>query len=110
MKNITNFFTNKQIIFSSFEYVEPKELKSRKKINIFHALDINNKYYAIFKIDSKSRFLTKNAEELHLLLDKLITYKDHNFKFKILIISSPICSKAKEFLKKLKWTIYEELV
>jgi hypothetical protein len=107
MKDITNFFTKKQIIFSSFESILPKELKSRKKIEIYNALSIKNKYYAIFKVDLKSRFLMKNAKELQELLDKLILYKDHNFKYKILIISSDVCSESKDFLKKLGWTIYK---
>ena len=89
----------KDLIFKKFERVEPKELGSRKKIEIYYALGVDKNYYAIFKLEAKSRFLKKNAEDLITLLGKLIDLKDHNFKKKYLLISSPLCSKAKAFLK-----------
>lgn len=99
MKDITSYFVKKDLIFKKFERVEPKELGSRKKIEIYYALGIDKNYYAIFKLEAKSRFLKKNAEELITLLGKLIDLKDHNFKKKYLLISSPLCSKARTFLK-----------
>lgn len=107
MKQIIEFFNDQQIIFNSFEKVEPKELGSRKKIEIYDGLEINKSYHCVFKIDSKSRFIRKNALDLLELFEKLITIKDHNYKFKTLLISSPICSKSKALLTENGWKVFE---
>ncbi|RXJ87495.1 hypothetical protein [Arcobacter sp. CECT 8985] len=105
MKNLTNYFLKKNILFKEISEVIPKDLGSRKKIQIYTATDIKSTYYAIFIIDAKSRFIRKNANDLLELFDKLVSYKDHNFKHKELLISSPLCSKAKEFLKQNGWSV-----
>jgi hypothetical protein len=108
LKALTLYFNKKNILFKEIQAVEPKELQSRKKIKIFCATGIDKNYYAIFIIDSKSRFLKKNAQELIELCGKLAQVKGHNFKKKILLISSPLCSKAKEFLKQNEWKVDEK--
>ncbi len=105
MKDLTNYFTNKNIIFKEINEVLPKELNSRKKIQIYTATGIDKNYYAIFILSSKSRFIRKNAEELLELFAKLVDFKGHNFKKKELLISSPLCSKAKTFLKENNWKV-----
>ncbi len=96
---------NNNLLFKAINEIEPKELKSRKKIRIFDAIGIDKNYYAIFCIDSKSRFLRKSAEELMHLLNILIDVKKHNYKKKILLISSPLCSKAKILLQENGWSV-----
>lgn len=106
MKEFTEFFREKKdLIFKNLEIVETKNLGSRKKIDIFSGTSLNSDYIAIFKIDSKSRFLIKNAQELEELFVKLKAYKGHNFKKKYAIINSPLCSKAKTLLEDLKWSV-----
>lgn len=105
MKNITGYFNAQNIIFKSIQAIEPKALNSRKKIEIFAATGIDKNYYAIFILNSKSRFIRKNAEELIDLCGKLAQLQGHNFKKKILLIGSPLCSKAKEFLKQNEWSV-----
>jgi len=97
---------NKNIIFKQINETMPKELNSRKKIEIYNATSVDSKYYAIFIIDAKSRFIRKNADDLMALCDKLSSHLEHNFKKKILLISSPLCSKAKAYLKENKWSVY----
>lgn len=105
MKELTNYFVNKNILFREIEEIQPKELNSRKKIRIFDAIGIDKNYYAIFILNSKSRFLRKNAEDLMFMLNQLIDKKEHNYKKKILLISSPLCSKAKLLLKENGWSV-----
>ena len=105
MKEITNYYQNKNIIFKDFKQIEPKELGSRKKITIYAATSVEKNYYAIFIVDSKSRFIRKNANDLIELCEVLAKYLDHNFKKKELLISSPLCSKAKTFLKENGWSV-----
>lgn len=95
----------KDILFKDIKEVLPKELGSRKKLTIYVATSIKNEYYSIFIVDSKSRFLRKNASDLILLNEKLINFQEHNFKKKVLLISSPLCSKAKKFLQDEKWSV-----
>ncbi len=105
LKKLTQYFNSKGILFKNIKEISIKELNSRKKIDLYIATSIKNEYYSIFIIDSKSRFIRKNAEELISLNDKLIDYVGHNFKIKELLISSPLCSKAKKMLEDEKWRV-----
>ena len=111
MKSITTFLNKKNFLFKKFNIIEPKDLGSRKKIQIFDTCDKNNNLISIFIIQSKSRFLIKNAKELELLNNKLKDYKDHNFKKTLILISSPLCSKAKVYMKdELNWKVYDDFM
>jgi len=110
LKNITNYFLQKDVLFKQIEEIKPKELASRKKVEIYYALGIDKNYYAIFIINTNSRFIRKNAEDLMLLTQKLIDLKEHNFKKKILLISSPLCSKAKALLKENGWSVKNDFM
>ncbi|MGM0518809.1 MAG: hypothetical protein ACQERD_04105 [Campylobacterota bacterium] len=105
MKELTGYYTRKNILFKDIEKIEPKQLQTRKKIEIYAATSVDFKYYAIFKVDAKSRFLKKNADDLMVLEQKLSSFLNHNFKKKELIISSPLCSKAKQYLEENRWSI-----
>ena len=105
MKEITNYYQNRNIIFKDFKEIQPKDLGSRKKITIYCATSVEKNYYAIFIVDAKSRFIRKNANDLIELCEVLAKYLDHNFKKKELLISSPLCSKAKTFLKENGWSV-----
>ena len=105
MKKLTTYYTNKNILFKQIKQITPKELNSRKKIDIYVATTVDSKFYAIFILDSKSRFIRKNADELMELCEKLATFLGHNFKKKELLISSPLCLKAKEYLKQNDWSV-----
>lgn len=105
MKKLTTYFTNKNILFKEIKQITPKEIGSRKKIEIYSATSVDSDYYAIFIVDSKSRFIRKNANDLIELCGTLSSYLGHNFKKKVLLVSSPLCSKAKEFLKQNDWSV-----
>ncbi|MCP4970968.1 MAG: hypothetical protein GY932_10280 [Arcobacter sp.] len=105
MKDLTKYYLDNDILFKQIKEVSPKELGSRKKIDIFVATSVKKEFYAIFIINSKSRFIRKNAIDLLELYSKLIDFQDHNFKRIELLISSPLCSKAKKFLEENKWRV-----
>lgn len=105
MKDLTTYFVSKNIIFKKLTEIEPKELGSRKKIRIFDGIGIDKNYYAIFILNQKSRFLRKNAHDLMDMSNKLIDLKEHNYKKKLLLISSPLCSHAKDLLKQNGWSV-----
>ncbi len=111
MKNITSFLSQKGFLFKKFNSIEPKTLGSRKKIQIFDTCNNKNNLISIFVIESKSRFLIKNAKELELLNNKLKITQDHNFKKTLILISSPLCSKAKAYMKdQLKWKVFDDFM
>ena len=105
MKNLTKYYLDKDILFKEIKEVSVKDLGSRKKIKIYVATSVLKDYYAIFLIDAKSRFIRKNAEDLLVLCEKLAQFEEHNFKKKELLIKSPLCSKAKKFLRENKWSV-----
>lgn len=106
MKDLTNYFReNENIIFKDLNEVLPKDLNSRKKIKIYCGTSIEKEYIAIFIVDLKSRFLRKNGNDLEELFESLKSFKEHNFKRKYLLISSPLCSKAKAMLEDLNWRV-----
>lgn len=105
MKELTNYYNKKDILFKDIKEIKPKDLNSRKKIKIYVSTSIEKEFYAIFIVDSKSRFIRKNALDLMELLEKLVSYESHNFKKKELLISSPLCSKAKKILQDEKWRV-----
>jgi hypothetical protein len=105
LKDLTKYYLDKDILFKDIKQVTPKELGSRKKVEIFVTTSIYKEFYAIFIIKAKSRFLRKNANDLLDLYNKLVDLQEHNFKKKELIISSPLCSKAKKFLEENKWSV-----
>jgi hypothetical protein len=103
MNKLNNLLFDKNIILKEIKNITPK---TRKKIEIYLGVDIQNNYYLIVKLNKKSRFLMKDAKELLDFLSKIEVIKDINFKYKkrVLILNGDICSKTKEFLK--EWRIF----
>jgi hypothetical protein len=99
MKKIVDYLQNKHIIFKSLKNITPKELGSRKKIELYLAVDIKDFYAVVMSLEKKSRVLRKEAEELMLLHERLEKYIDSSIKKKYIIIKAPLCSKAKAMLE-----------
>ena len=100
MKINDNLF-EKNIILKEIKDITPK---TRKKIKVYLGVDMKDYYYLLVELNTKSRFLIKNAKEL---IDFITPLSEVNFKNnkKILFIEAPICSKAKEFLRQNGWRI-----
>ena len=90
-------------IYKRFEEISPKELGVRNRIRIFHALDPKGYYTALFLISQKSRILMKDVVKMEEIYRKLVLYCDHNFKFKLIRIDAPLCSKAERAFKEAGW-------
>lgn len=108
MKDTSQYFAKKNILFKELKEILPKELNSKKKIKIFVGSSTDLKFYAIFVLSSKSRFIKKSSDELENLYNLLVNHQNHNFKVKTLFIQSEICSKTKQYLKDSGWTIVEQ--
>lgn len=106
MKNIVEYLQQKNIIFKSLTPVTPKELGSRKKIDIYLGVDLKDYYADVIQVEKKSRVLRKEVEELFVLHEKLEKYIDSSIKKKYIIIKAPLCSKAKAHLEEHDWKVW----
>jgi hypothetical protein len=108
MKETVEYLQKKNLVFKSFKEISPKELGSRKKIDLYLGVDLKGYYTVVMKIEKKSRILRKEAGELMLLHEKLEKYIDSKISKKYMIISEPLCSKAKALLEEQGWTVWHE--
>ena len=107
MKNLVDILNANNIILKKIEKIDLVNLGSRQKIDLFSGVDEAKYYTAMFLVANKSRFVKSSAIKLMELEKRLEIYVNHIYKNKVLIITSPLCSKAKLFLKEDKWKIIE---
>jgi len=106
MKEIVEYLQKKNLIFKSLKEVSPKEIGSRKKIELYLGVDLKGYYTLVMHVEKKSRVLRKEAGELMLLHEKLEKYIDSKVTKKYIIIKAPLCSHAKAMLEENGWKIY----
>lgn len=105
MQMVVDALRKKGKIYKKMQEISPKELSIRNKIKIYKATDINGYFWAIFAISQKSRLLMKDVHKMQEIYAKLSIYCGHNFKYKIIFIDAPLCSKAKMAFKEAGWKI-----
>jgi len=99
----------KGIILKSMESIPVSLLGSRKRVNIYLGIDMKRYFTIIITISKKSRFITKDAQDLIKLHQKIQKLKDTTIKKKIALIDAPLCSKAEALLKDEGWRIFNKL-
>jgi len=92
---------DKNIILKEIKDITPK---TRKKIKVYLGVDMKDYYYLLVELNTKSRFLIKNAKDIIEFVTPLSDINFRNNK-KIIFLESPICSKAKEYLKSQGWRV-----
>ena len=107
MNEIVNLLLKYDMVFKTLHPVDNKALGTRKKVAIYEGVDLDSNYVAIFYLVQKSRFLRKHADELELLLQKLKTMQEHNYKKSVLLYRMPICSKAKALMQERGWRLID---
>ena len=105
MQKVVDSLRQKGKIYKKMQEITPKELGIRNKIKIYKATDINGYFWAIFAISQKSRLLMKDVHKFEEIFAKLSIFCEHNFKYKIIFIDAPLCSKAKLAFKEAGWKI-----
>jgi len=107
MKEIVDKLQEENLLFKSLKHVPAKELKSRKRINIYLGVDLKKYYGCIFHVSKKSRMLIKEAEDIIALHKKLEAYNSGTLiKKKYIYIQAPLCSKAKALLEERGWVVW----
>ena len=110
MKEIVEYLQKKSIIFKSLKEITPKELGSRKKIELYLGVDLKGYYALVMQVEKKSRILRKEVAEFLALHEKLEAYIDSKVTKKYIIIHAPLCSKAKALLEENGWKVWHENV
>lgn len=108
MKEIVDFLQTKKLLFKSLTPIEPKQLGSRKKINIYLGVDLKKYYAVVFHIKKKSRILQKEALEIMLLHEKLEIFNESAINKKYIYIEAPLCSKAKALMVEHQWRVWHK--
>jgi len=97
---------NDRLIQQKIYLKELKEItpKTKRKLKVYIGVDMDNFYYLLVDLETKSRFLVKNAKEI---IDFVTPLSDIKFRKnrKIIFIESPICKKAETFLKENGWRV-----
>jgi len=106
MKEIVEQLSAKNILCKSLHNIIPKEIGSRKKIDIYLGVNLKAFYCLVFKLKKKSRVLQKEAKELMLLHEKVEIYNDTKIVKKYIWIDAPLCSKAKALLEENGWRVW----
>ena len=105
MQMVVDSLRSKGKIYKKMQEVSPKELGIRNKIKIYKATDTSNKFWAIFAVSQKSRLLMKDVHKFEEIYAKLTLFSETNFKYKIIFIDAPLCSKAKAAFLQAGWKI-----
>ncbi len=105
MQMVVDSLRQKGKIYKKMQEISPKELGIRNKIRIYKATDTSGYFWAIFAVSQKSRILMKDVRKFEEIYSKLTIFFEHNFKYKIIFIDAPLCSKAKEAFKTQGWKI-----
>jgi len=105
MQMVVDSLRQKGKIFKKMQEIAPKDLGIRNRIKIYKATDMNGYFWAIFAISQKSRILMKDVHKFEEIYAKLVLFSEHNFKYKILFIDAPLCSKAAKAFKEAGWKI-----
>ena len=108
MKEITEYLQKKNLIFKSFKEIKPKELGSRKKVEIYLGVDLKGYYSLVMQLEKKSRVLQKEAHELMGLHEKLEKLIEAKITQKYILIHAPLCSKAKALLEEHGWIVWSK--
>ena len=103
LKTIIDTLQQRGNIYKRFEEIAPGELGIRNRIRIFHGVDVKGYFTVYFVISQKSRVLMKDVLKMEEIYRKLVLYCDHNFKFKLIRIDAPLCSKAERAFREAGW-------
>lgn len=93
------------LIYKELNEVAPKALGIRNRIRLFEATDRHGYYTALFVVAQKSRIVMKDVEKFEGIVHKLQLYVDHAFKYRLLMLDAPLCSKAEAAFKKQGWKL-----
>jgi hypothetical protein len=105
MKTIVETLAKKGILCRSFDRIEPRELGSRKRVELYRGVAPDDYYCLVIVVRKKSRILKKEAEELMELHRRMEEKGGAKIRRNYLLYAAPLCSKAADALKEKGWKL-----
>ena len=106
MREVVETLAKRGIVCRRLDRVEPRELGSRKRVEIYTGVGTDAYYCLVIAIRKKSRILGKEAEELMTLHRRFEEKLGAVVKRRYLLFDAPLCSQAKSLLERKGWKIY----
>jgi len=108
MKAVLEPLQARGYLFKRFEPFALKTIGSRKRIEVYHGIDLKNRYVLVFVVNKKSRVLQKEVREWFDLKVRIENYYGYRILQNIAVIHAPLCSKAKALLESEGWKVIVE--
>ena len=105
IKKVLEPLQSRGYLFKRFEPFSLKTIGSRKRIEVYHGVDLQNRYTLVFIVKKKSRVLQKEAREWMEIVSKIENHYGYRIMQNILVIGAPLCSKARNLLEREGWSI-----
>ena len=105
MKTVLGPLQAKGYLFKRFEPFSLKTIGSRKRIEVYHGVDMQNRYTLVFVVERKSRILQKEVREWLEIKSKIEASYGYRILQKVAIINAPLCSKAGTLLESEGWRV-----
>ncbi|MCF6201473.1 MAG: hypothetical protein L3J42_05065 [Hydrogenimonas sp.] len=107
MKSVLAPLQERGYIFRRLEPFSPSLVGSRKRIKIYHGIDMQKRYLILFAVKRKSTILLKDVTEWLELKSKIENYLGYPILQNLALFEAPICSKAKRMLESEGWKVIE---
>ena len=98
-KQISELLRSKKLLLKNFKMLDTKEFSKKRSYEIYFGVDLDGFFTLVFVRNAKSRFISKDANEL-LNLDKIV-------KKRVLFYNSQMCSKSKKILEESEFIFYD---
>ena len=103
MKTVVEHLSHMGILCKKLTPITPKELGTRKRIDLYIGVNLQGYYCSVMVLSKKSRVLSKEANQLMVLHEKMETFADTAIPKRYIQIDAPLCSKAKALMEQAGW-------
>jgi hypothetical protein len=105
MKAVLEPLQAKGFLFKRFEPFPLRTIGSRKRIAVYHGVDLQNRYTLVFVVEKRSRVLVKEVREWFGIAAKIEAYFGYRILQNVVMLDAPICSKAGALLEAEGWSL-----
>ena len=105
MKEVVETLQKRGYLFRRLEPFALNLVGSRKRLEVFHGVDLQSRYTLIFKVARRSRILRKETAEWMELKRKIEHYYGYPILRTVVLVEAPICSKAVASLEAEGWRV-----
>jgi hypothetical protein len=107
MKEVLTPLQSEGLLFRRFEPFSLKEIGSRKRMRVYHGVDMAGRYTLVFSVKKKSPVLEKEAREWLALKRRIEVYYGYPILQVVAMIAAPMCFKAQTLLRSEGWRLLD---